>query len=551
MGKAKELTAKVKTVLTDAKNQWHVPAEGKYVPYKEMLAYSVGGAGVYFITALVGKIALDAGSMIVGPAIGLNLIDIQTMNAIVTLIMLFITPTRAMLFDNTRSKMGKFRPYLLYMGIPTAILGTVFVYLPYETMEYNQKLISVFIVYTLMQFCSPFYLAAYSSLVQVLSPNSMERSWIIGISSIVYSFAPTVINPVLPLIGPLDDMKTYRIAFPIFCTLGVCVSMLCIFGTKEKIIVPKQYVQKMGFFEGLKKVSKNKYFWIVNLSGWISFLNYNYSSLFQYVFYYGMNNAGLYSLMTVIKGEASTPGLALGAPLTNKLGKKKICLMSLSVQALCMALMLTCYENYILFFILMFIKDMFGALSIVYLPAIKADIMDYQQYKTGDRIEGFMEQSGVFIGSIITLGTGYAMPLILRQYGLTNNFDDLFNAEFRNPILKVIIICSFIGTILSIIPFLFYDLTEDKRSNMVRAFKIRALFSDFEENKADDEKLIDTVNEIHTVLELYENEVDEKKKAAYKIAIDEFEKYKSQKPYIWERIEEKFHFIIELTDTAN
>ncbi len=544
MGKVKELIGKGKSLLSEAKSQWHVPAEGKYVPFKEMAAYSVGGAGVYFITALVGKITLDAGSMIVGPAIGLNLIDIQTMNAIVTLIMLFITPTRAMLFDNTRSKMGKFRPYLLYMGIPTAVLGTLFVYLPYESMTYNTKMISVFIVYTLLQFCSPFYLTAYSSLVQVLSPNSSERSWVIGISSIVYSFAPTVINPVLPLIGPLDDMKTYRIAFPIFCTVGACVSMLCIFGTKEKIIVPKQYVQKMGFFEGLKKVSKNKYFWIVNGSNWISFLNYNYSALFQYVFYYGMNNAAIYSIMTVIKGEASTPGLALGAPLTNKLGKKKICLLSLSVQATCMALMLTCYENYILFFALMFIKDMFGALSIVYLPAIKADVMDYQQYKTGDRLEGFMEQSGVFIGSIISLATGYAMPLILGAYGLTNNFDDLYNADFRNPILKIIIVCSLIGTILSIIPFLFYDLTEDKRSNMVRAFKIRALFSDFEEGKADDDKLIGTVKEIRDVLELYENETDEKKKAAFKIAVDEFEMYKEKYPGLWMMIEEKYEVLI-------
>ncbi len=534
------LLTKAKTVLNDAKTQWKTPGEGKYVPYKEVASYAVGGAGVYFITSLVGIISLNAGSMIVGASIGLKAMDIQTMNVISTLIMLLIAPTRAMLFDNTKSKMGKFRPYILFLGLPTAILGTVFVYLPYETMQYNQKLISVFVVYTLLQFCSPFYLTAYSSLVQVLSPNSKERSWIIGISSIVYSFAPTVINPVLPLIGPLDDIKTYRIAFPIFCTLGVCVSMLCVFGTKEKTIVPQQYVQKVGFFEGLKKVSKNKYFWIINLSSWISFLNMGYSYLFQWVFYYGMNNPAIYSIMTVIKGEASTPGLVLGAPLTNKLGKKKICLMSLSVQAACMALMLTCYESYILFFALMFVKDMFGALSIVYLPAIKADIMDYQQYKTGDRLEGFIEQSGVLLGSIITLGTGYAIPMIMGKFGLTNNYSDLFNADFRNPLLKAMIICSFIGTVLSIIPYLFYDLTEEKRSNMVRAFKIRALFSDFKDGRAEDEKLIEAVKEIYTVIEQYETEEDEKIKQALKIAVDEFEKYKNKDLYMWQRIEEKY-----------
>ena len=537
MGK---LLTKAKTVMSDAKAQWKTPGKGKYVPYKEVAAYSVGGAGVYFITSLVGIISLNAGSMIVGASIGLKAMDIQTMNVISTLIMLLIAPTRAMLFDNTKSKMGKFRPYILFLGLPTAILGTVFVYLPYETMQYNQKLISVFVVYTLLQFCSPFYLTAYSSLVQVLSPNSKERSWIIGISSIVYSFAPTVINPVLPLIGPLDDIKTYRIAFPIFCTLGVCVSMLCVFGTKEKTIVPQQYVQKVGFFEGLKKVSKNKYFWIINVSSWISFLNMGYSYLFQWVFYYGMNNPAIYSIMTVIKGEASTPGLVLGAPLTNKLGKKKICLMSLSVQAACMALMLTCYESYILFFALMFVKDMFGALSIVYLPAIKADIMDYQQYKTGDRLEGFIEQSGILLGSIITLGTGYAIPMIMGKLGLTNNYSDLFNADFRNPLLKAMIICSFIGTVLSIIPYLFYDLTEEKRSNMVRAFKIRALFSDFKDGKAEDEKLVEAVKEIYTVIEQYQTEENEKTRQALKIAVDEFEKYKNKDLYMWQMIEEKY-----------
>ena len=547
MKKTDELKAKATDFFTTVKSQWRTPAQGKYVPYKEMAAYSIGGAGVYFIISLVGKITLDTGSMIVGPAIGLELVDIQTINVIVTILMLFIAPTRAMLFDNTRSKMGKFRPYLLYMGVPTAFLGTLFVYLPYESMQYSQKFYSVLIVYTLLQFCSPFYLSAYSSLVQVLSPNSSERSWIIGVSSIIYSFAPTVVNPAVRLIGSTDDLHTYRIAFPIFCTIGACVSMLCIFGTKEKVIAPRQYVQKMGFFEGFKKVAGNKYFWIINGSTWISFLNHSYGSLFEWVFLYGMNNKAIHTTMILIKGEAATPGMALSPLLTNKLGKKKIALLSLSVQTICIGLMLTCYESYFILFALMFIKDMFGALSIIYLPAMKADIMDYQQYKTGDRIEGFIEQSGVFIGSLISLATGYVMPFILRQYGLTNNFSDLYNADFRNPIIKVVIICSFIGTLLSVIPFLFYDLSEDKRSNMIRALKIRALFSDYESGKAEDSKLIDTVREIHSVIELYENESDEKKKAAYKIAVDEFEKYRNEKSELWHNIEVKYS---ELTAMA-
>lgn len=300
---------KIKGLFNSVKSNWKTPSEGKYVPFKEIAAYSIGGTGVYFITSIVGMISLSAGSMVVGASIGITAMDLQTMNVITTLIMLLMAPTRAMLFDNTKSKMGKFRPYLLTLGVPTAVIGTIFVYLPYETMEYNEKLIAVFVCFTLLQFVSPFYSAAYSGLVQVMSANSAERAWIIEISSIVYSFAPTVINPVIPLIGPLDDIRTYRIGFPIFCTIGVIISMLCVFGTKERVIVPKQYVQKMNFFEGLKKASRNKYFWIINISQWFSFLSQGYSYIFQWIFYYGMNNPAIYSVMTVIKGEAYTPGM--------------------------------------------------------------------------------------------------------------------------------------------------------------------------------------------------------------------------------------------------
>ncbi len=516
---------KVKDFLMTIKSNWKQAPNGKYVSYKEIAAYSVGGAGVYFITSLVGMIALSASSMIVGASIGLKAIDLQTMNVVTTLILLLVAPVRAMLFDNTRTKMGKFRPYLLTMGIPTAVLGTIFVWLPYENMEYNQKLIAVFVVYTLLQFFSPFYQSAYANLVQVMSPNSSERSWIIEVSSIVYSFAPTVINPVLPLIGPLEDIKTYRLAFPIFCTLGVIISMLCVFGTRERTILPKSYVQKTSFFEGLKKISKNKYFWIINVSSWLSFLSAGYSYLFQWVFYYGMNNSAIYSIMTLIKGEAYTPGMLLAAPVTNKLGKKNICIITMVAQAVCILLMLTCHENYILFFILMFLRDFFSSFAIIYLPAMKADMMDYQQYKTGDRLEGFIDQSGVMIGSILGLATGYVIPFVLKINGLTNNYDDLFNADFRNPLIKIIIILSFFGTLLSMVPFFFYDLTEEKRSAMVNVFKLRTLFSDFDDNK-NNESLINEIAEF-----VGNARINPENKGS-KIILEELEKLSRENPEV-------------------
>jgi hypothetical protein len=80
---------------------------------------------------------------------------------------------------------------------------------------------------------------------------------------------------------------------------------------------------------------------------------------------------------------------------------------------------------------------------------------------------------------------------------------------------------------------------------MVRAFRIRALFSDFDENKAEDSTLKKTVEEIYFVTELFEAETDSKKKEALKIAFDEFQKYKNENPERWERIRERYSLISE------
>ena len=82
MSKVSGAVSKVKNTLYGVKTQWKTPAEGKYVPYKEVAAYSVGGAGVYFITSMVGQITLAANSMIVGASIGLKAMDLQTINVI-------------------------------------------------------------------------------------------------------------------------------------------------------------------------------------------------------------------------------------------------------------------------------------------------------------------------------------------------------------------------------------------------------------------------------------------------------------------------------------
>ena len=77
--------------------------------------------------------------------------------------------------------MGKFKPWLAFTALPTVILSIVFVWLPYETMSYSSKVISVFICYNLLMLFYPSILS-HINVANVISPDSNERTDIVSIT---------------------------------------------------------------------------------------------------------------------------------------------------------------------------------------------------------------------------------------------------------------------------------------------------------------------------------------------------------------------------------
>lgn len=50
----KSIFHKAGNALKGIKDHWKTPAEGKYIPYKEVVSYSVGGIGVKFVNKTKG-----------------------------------------------------------------------------------------------------------------------------------------------------------------------------------------------------------------------------------------------------------------------------------------------------------------------------------------------------------------------------------------------------------------------------------------------------------------------------------------------------------------
>lgn len=490
---------KIKGLIGNIKQYWNTPAEGNYVPYKEIANLGVAGFGIHWASTLANAIGLSASNFIVGASIGLQPVHLQVMLIFANIVGIPIGVFRGWFFDNHKMPGGKFIPILLKTPIPIAIISTLFVWLPYEQMDYWTKVVVVWFVFMILSVFLGFYNEAFTFYKQVITPNAQERANVSSVSQILYSFAPTVTSFVVPTIAGLtwgmDNIWTYRVVYPGFTIVGLIVLFIFTPKLKERIIVAKRPVEYVNLMDSLREVAKNKYFWIINLGSWVGFLEGSSAVLVNWTFNYSDDGAhkAYMGLATTLISNAALWAMML-APFAIKLmGKRNLLIVHNTINVVLYAILLLVYKNVLLMCIVVYLNTFVNTFSNVYTPNINADMRDYHQWKTGVRVDGLFTPL-TLIGTILGFFTGLVVPAIYEQMGLKDDYSVLYNDEMRNNLFTVLIICSIVGSIMNLIPYLFYDLTEKKHRGYVNVLKIRAMFEDYGNGELDNKQLIDAMN---------------------------------------------------------
>ena len=517
---------KALSLIHNLKQYWSIPPKGRYMTFKEIMSLSTGGIGVKFIVYCINQMILSVGNTLIGNTIGIDPSALYVIYIISVLSGFPLTAIRAKMIDNTRSMKGKYRPYLISMGIPTVILGIGFIWMPYENMSLFAKCAVVLAFNIGFQFFYNFYNDAYDSLINVLSPNSIERSDVLSVRSVVENLSPSIASIFLPIVAKLItgdntlyDLKIYRVLFPPMLLLGFAISLLVYVNTEEKIVQAKTHVIGMKFSDAFRAIARNKYFWIISLAGWLGFLEGSFNSIMGWMYNYQQAcTPAQYSLITAIAGNASFWPNLVAPFFIRKYGKKKILIFTNMLNILFIIFMLpivrmTGSPSIIwLLLICTFVNQFITSLGHLLTPSVNADIRDYQQYVTGERIDGMFAAVGL-IGNVITLATGGVLPMLYKRSGLntatalslgydgSNVYDVLYDSNYFVRICSMLVIASVVGAVMNVIPYFFYDLTETKQKAMVRVLKIRALFEDYGNNVLSDEALVEAVDIIEEAKE--------------------------------------------------
>lgn len=498
----------VKGVFQDVTSHWKRPAEGNFVSYKEIVNLGLGGMGNNFTMLLVGYMGLNAGNTLLGSTIGIRPLHLQYMLTVQTVLNVLFFFVRAHIVDNTRTKWGRFRPYIAFMGIPLAIMSVIFVFLPFNTMSYNDKLICVFVFAITISMIQPLFTDTYSEIQTVITPNSEERAKVIAINSIIFSAAPTITGLFVPILsnmtGGYTNIHTYRYVLAPVTLLGLGLNFFTAFGCKERVVTSSSYVQKVGIIEGTFMILKNKHWWIRQIAGLIGFLEGATGVFFSWIYIYGVQDMTSYGLLNTVMGTASGIAMAITPFLLKKLGNKKLLVYHNLLNIVFLIILMFTFKVPMLMFIIMYMNSLVNALSLVYNQVMHSEVKDYQQYICGYRMDFVFGLAGM-VTMPISLLTGYVIPYVYECFGLTTNYDILFDPNVRNSLFSVLCVLAIIGAVLNLIPFCFYSMSKEKHQNIIRVLRYRALFDDFETGDFNADIIKDGVEAIRTGLELNES----------------------------------------------
>lgn len=542
---------KLKNTASNAKVYWKRPMPGRYMPFKEIFAYSFGGIGIYFLIYCVGQLTLSTQNVIIGNAIGINPEMMYALYIISLVVSFPATGLRATIIDNARSKKGKYRPYLLYMALPACLLVIGMVMVPYEKIESQLLKGAIVLFFNIgFQFFYMFFYDSYENLIMVLSPDTTERSDVLGIKSVVYSLAPSIATAILPLAAKaltdnnMYDMKLYRVLFPPFAILGVIAAVYIFSNTEEKIVQARTHVVHIKFLDAIRAVAKNKLFWVISLAGWVGFLEGTYGNMLSWAYSYhndpenGGISAGLYTIVTMVVSNANMWGMIAAPFAIRKWGKKNVLIVTNAINAFCLMLLYPVVkimpDKMILYIALvLFFNYLMTSFGVILTPAVNADIRDYQQYITGERIDGMFAAVGL-IGTIITAATSGIVPSVYKSLGINDTvvreraaeifalhperfkggidevINNSWNVLYINDIFKqvfiVVVILSAVGAIMNVIPYFFYDMTEQRQRAIVKVLQLRAMFEDFGNGLLNDKDIVSTIDMIEFSKKMYKQE---------------------------------------------
>lgn len=488
--------------LNNLKRGWKTPSEGRYLPYKEIGAYALGSLGY---SSLINVVYIFMTAAMIPYMYGINNIHGTNIGLAVTVLNLFVQPIFAKLFDNSKSKMGKFR---LFFALITPILGAFALAASWAPQSDSEtfRIVYAYLTCVPTMLLSGIWAMLFTNMPLVMTPNNQERADMLAPVNLVVGFAPTVLNAIVPLIrGHYKQLGkeyiSYRIIACIFVAVGILMSFIIVKFVKERVYVTETDKEKINFVDGIKQVLKNKPFMTFQVIMIFNTLKIYLSTQFYFIAMYKYSatwgeGEQIFGALSLITGFGATPGMLLAPLIIRKMKKKNLMAIAqlLFTAPMIVIMLLGGYEKLpiggitvIVMTAISFLMNLNTGINTITSPTITGEQYDYQQFLTGKRLEGFMAAVGAWTAGIFGALLNYIPALLQKSIGFEQGKAQFQSSSAYLPENMAIIDKWFNTATLITIAFsliftvgllFFYKLDEKKHAEIMEVLKSRALNAD-------------------------------------------------------------------------
>lgn len=352
--------------------------------------------------------------------VGLAPAAVGTMFLLVRVIDAITDPIMGIMADNTRSRFGRFRPFLLWLALPFALVSVLAFTSPQSTPEFNY--LYAFVTYTLLMLVYTAINIPYSALGAVLTTDHTQR---VSIQSYRFVFAMAggllVTLCTLPLVNWLghgNNAVGYQRAMMVLGSLGAVLFLICFFFTTERS-QPTDDEPKPGFRDALTLIWQNDQLKVLCIAAFCLLSGQVLrATLAVYYVKYVLEQEALTTWFIALGMTASLLGCACAPLIAKRVCKIKAyrglqllaalcCVVHYFVPTSTVALSMVCYMLW----------NFFLQMATPLLWAKMADTIDYGKWKTGIRLHAFTFSTLVFFLKLGIAVGGALAGWLLAYYG--------------------------------------------------------------------------------------------------------------------------------------